>query len=446
MQSMLHDAPSRGVRQRIRPIESLSWGARLMRLLFWVLATGSFCSMGVLLMITLFPLACFFTVPGLCVAAIVLAVSIPQIVYVHFADPMDAKRPLPVPSLKQCLQIDVTIWRLLRESIRVGRRIAREVLLRRVQRSVNHRVVRNIAFGSNNLSLDVYIPMESATTGSSAPVILFLAPQIRPFDTRKLVFSSLGATLAESIGCVVVIPDLTNYPNGRIRQQVEDIRAAIHWTKGNIHLHGGDSSRLNLAGLGLGGLLALLVPLQSAVVKSRSLIIRDRKMSIELPAGVEEVKEYGSDYPLPRIDGLILIDAITNVDEQLTEETSRGIQHLSLTRRLLGPSERTCYFHSPAHLLYAARNILQLQLLPQKVLFIHGGLDRYTKHTQSETMKEIMRGVGIQDAKVKVYPTDLWDTALGMMCDTQGSPVIDEIYSFLWDEDLLTPRAREAAL
>ena len=50
------------------------------------------------------------------------------------------------------------------------------------------------------------------------------------------------------------------------------------------------------------------------------------------------------------------IDPVTNVDEQLNEEMNRGIQHLSLTRRLLGPSERTCYFHSvsKAHLSNSA--------------------------------------------------------------------------------------------
>lgn len=55
--------------------------------------------------------------------------------------------------------------------------------------------------------------------------------------------------------------------------------------------------------------------------------------------------------------------------------------------------------------------MVDLTLLPQKVLFLHGyvvkksaisllmgysGLDKYIKRTQSETMKEILRGVGIQ--------------------------------------------------
>jgi acetyl esterase/lipase len=115
---------------------------------------------------------------------------------------------------------------------------------------------------------------------------------MRPFSSRKIIFSSIGANLADIVGAVVVIPDLTNYPTGRIKQQVEDAREVLQWTGANMHRFGGDPDCLYLAGMGIGGIIAQLVPLQAAVVESRDQLLAEepRMTQEDLPNGVREVK------------------------------------------------------------------------------------------------------------------------------------------------------------
>lgn len=142
---------------------------------------------------------------------------------------------------------------------------------------------------------DIYAPLPNESMpqpGPPAPVIVFLPPQIRPFAIRKTIFSSLGANLAELVGAVVVIPNLTNYPVGRIRQQVEDTRVVLHWIMEDIHRYGGDPERIYLSGMGTSGLLALLVPLQAAIVESRNQFLAKEAgiTGEELPQGVKDVK------------------------------------------------------------------------------------------------------------------------------------------------------------
>lgn len=63
-------------------------------------------------------------------------------------------------------------------------------------------------------------------------------------------------------------------------------------------------------------------------------------------------------------------------------------------------------------------------LLPQKVLFLHGyvlrayggldaysflrGLDKTVRCTMSESMKELLRGVGVPETRVRLYGVGHW--------------------------------------
>lgn len=148
---------------------------------------------------------------------------------------------------------------------------------------------------SDDLTMDVYTPLSpeyAREPAPPAPVIVFLPPQIRPFPTRKIIFSSLGANLAEIVGAVVIIPDLTNYPLGKIRHQAEDARLILHWVVKNVRKYGGDPQQVYLSGMGTGGLLAQLVPLQAAIVASREQLVikKEGDAEVDLPTGVKEVK------------------------------------------------------------------------------------------------------------------------------------------------------------
>jgi hypothetical protein len=55
--------------------------------------------------------------------------------------------------------------------------------------------------------------------------------------------------------------------------------------------------------------------------------------------------------------------------------------------------------HSPAHLLYAAKNILDASLLPPKVLLIHGGRDACVDISQST----LLVGCGVDSVRLRAY-------------------------------------------
>jgi acetyl esterase/lipase len=177
------------------------------------------------------------------------------------------------------------------------------------------------------LTLDLYAPLfpeYARVPNPLAPVIIFFPPQLRPFTTCKTIFSSLGENLAETVGTLVIIPDLTNYPMGKVRHQIEDARLVLHWTAKNVHRYGGDPRKIYLSGMGLGGLLAQLVPLQAAIVTSRNqILVKEGDAEVDLPTGVKDVQvglhacrtagqlftlsqEYGNASPLPHLEGLIL--------------------------------------------------------------------------------------------------------------------------------------------
>ena len=150
--------------------------------------------------------------------------------------------------------------------------------------------------------LDLYVPLfdislDPISHGRSEdtplnPVVVFFPPQIRPLPSQKIVYSSLGANLAEHLGLVVVIPDLTRYPNGRVREQVDDAKRVLQWVTHNIERFRGDPNRIYLSGHGMGAHLALLVPIQDVVVESRENYLRRRGAGApaeDLPNGVMDV-------------------------------------------------------------------------------------------------------------------------------------------------------------
>ena len=159
----------------------------------------------------------------------------------------------------------------------------------------------NISYGSaaGNRKLDVYSPpLDPISYGSSQgaslnPVVVFFPPQIRLLPSQKIVYSSLGANLAEHLGAVIVIPDLTQYPNGRVKDQVDDAKRVLQWVTHNIARFRGDPDRIYLSGHGMGAHLALLIPIQDVVVASRENYLRRRGAggpAEDLPNGVMDVQ------------------------------------------------------------------------------------------------------------------------------------------------------------
>ncbi|KDN50409.1 hypothetical protein K437DRAFT_293616 [Tilletiaria anomala UBC 951] len=119
--------------------------------------------------------------------------------------------------------------------------------------------------------------------------------------------------------------------------------------------------------------------------------------------GLRQVSIYGAHIPVPPVAGVILLAGISDVIKGFRSESERGVEHLSVLRRAMGPGHTSCLLHSPAHLLYAAKHILDIGLLPPKFLLIHGGRDAVVPIEQSTLLKTLLVGVGVEHIKLRAY-------------------------------------------
>jgi len=234
----------------------------------------------------------------------------------------------------------------------------------------------------------------------------------------------------------------SGYSPSRIKESVQELRSVMRWAYENGDEYGGDQSRIYLAGHGLGAHVPLLHAIQRAVVISREAIFRsyasasnasaiassdttsvDRPPPVVISNGTRRVHEYGKGVWAPQAEGLLLFSPVCDVEKQVTNETELGISHLSTVRRALGPGQLPCIMHSPAHILHASRNIINPEALPQKLVLFHGGYDRVVHWSQSEDMKELLRGVGLEDVKARVYTTGHTGILTGLMSHERGTPL-----------------------
>ncbi|SJX64039.1 uncharacterized protein SRS1_14694 [Sporisorium reilianum f. sp. reilianum] len=128
-----------------------------------------------------------------------------------------------------------------------------------------------------------------------------------------------------------------------------------------------------------------------------------RKAEDEVGNGLRRVEIYEPDIALPPLAGVILLAGISDVIKGFRSESERALEHLSYLRRATGPSHFSCLIHSPAHLLYAAKNIVDTQLLPSKFLLVHGGKDAVVPVEQSTLLKTLLVGIGVGEVRLRAY-------------------------------------------
>ncbi|KIS68209.1 uncharacterized protein UMAG_03789 [Mycosarcoma maydis] len=128
-----------------------------------------------------------------------------------------------------------------------------------------------------------------------------------------------------------------------------------------------------------------------------------RKAEDEVGNGLRRVEIYEPEVELPAIAGVILLSGISDVIKGFRSESERGLEHLSYLRRSTGPSHFNCLIHSPAHLLYAAKNIVDTRLLPPKFLLVHGGKDQVVPVEQSTLLKTLLVGIGVEQVRLRAY-------------------------------------------
>ncbi|CEH14242.1 Carboxylesterase and related proteins [Ceraceosorus bombacis] len=229
------------------------------------------------------------------------------------------------------------------------------------------------------------------------------------------------------MGYCVVVPDISYFPAARMRASVIDLRLVLRWVGESCARYGGDPSRIHLMGHGLSAHLALLTLAQEAVVLSPSsgevtfpsaaisssptnaqqhAVGREQSLAnaeASIPNGLRRVEIYSPDVAIPPIAGLILVSGVSDVIKGFRNESDRGIEHLSVLRRACGPSHTACLLHSPAHLIYAAKNIVDASLFPPKILLIHGGKDSVVDVSQSTLLKTLLVGCGVGSVRLRAY-------------------------------------------
>ena len=118
-----------------------------------------------------------------------------------------------------------------------------------------YRKVADIAYGADpRQRLDLYIP---ARPDPERRVVVFIYGGAWN-KGRRQEYLFVAQALANA-GFHVVVPDYRLSPNPRFPGFVEDGAGAMRWTQDNIATHGGDASRIFLAGHSAGAHIALML-------------------------------------------------------------------------------------------------------------------------------------------------------------------------------------------
>ncbi|KAI9607301.1 hypothetical protein H4Q26_005818 [Puccinia striiformis f. sp. tritici PST-130] len=362
LDSRPHPAPA------IQPSAQPRWNNCLLGLL---VPTAVICS-------TVSPIALFFSllpvtiVVGLPIwisSTIILVYSLAWIPYLLFAqDDLSSHQSILLPfSPIKVLRIVTTLVKHLIILLRSNwielvldysyRKIIVMGRDRKTNKNTPSIVTRNIIYGHN-----------------LAPVFVFIHPGgWRWF--HKSHFLQLGLRLRR-LGFCVVIPDFTQFPEGRCDHSVRDIRCALKWVSRSI--------RIFLAGHGSGAHLSLLTVLESSITRC----LEEQGYPI-VNRGPEELD-------IPAIEGMILISGIYDPINQIRDEVRVGWHHILATRRALGPSHSATLSNSPARLLHWAQNFLAPKFLPNKFLIIHGGQDKNVPILQSHFLYTLLENINRQ--------------------------------------------------
>jgi acetyl esterase/lipase len=151
------------------------------------------------------------------------------------------------------------LCRLGLESLR--RRCAPLDALNRLAPDHTHRLVADQAYGSHvRHGIDLYLPL-GATPAAGWPVLLFFYGGSWQSGNRS-EYRFLGEALA-SHGILAAVADYRLYPEVRYPGVLEDSAAALAWLRREVGHHGGDRSRIFVAGHSAGAFNAAMLALDA---------------------------------------------------------------------------------------------------------------------------------------------------------------------------------------
>ncbi|KAF9153332.1 hypothetical protein DFQ26_000614, partial [Actinomortierella ambigua] len=311
---------------------------------------------------------------------------------------------------------------------------------------ITHRLLQlkfhaNINYGSGKNVLDVYIGDSSATSNPSSPLVDDDAGSDHTVESNggpviiyvyggawdsghKSMLMPMAQNLANQ-GYIVVVPDYTHYPAGKIEDMVKDIQEAIVWTTVNITRYGGDPSNIYLMGSGSGAHIASLAVIKDAIDQldgaSPPTVETDVTPVVNLPAWPETSDNSNRQYQLPlhpltnngvqlkeRVHGLILFSGVFDITFYYAYLHKRGIEEVSAMPRVMHRSPNNYLACSPSWLLATANATLERpelleRVLPKSILIIHGEYDRLIPAQSSQTFFELLCSAEIPNTKYKLF-------------------------------------------
>ncbi|CAI2177440.1 8108_t:CDS:2 [Funneliformis geosporum] len=310
-------------------------------------------------------------------------------------------------------------------------------------------VRKNIRYGPGHRNrLDIYLPDRVSTTvfmnnkiyndnmgqpashstpipnqqQNDTPVIIFIGTSWNSVDQddhhlRKhhmyhsyLFFNLTGnratcmpvAHNLQSQGYIVIVPDITLYPNGRIANMVADVQKCISWTHTHISSFRGDPSQIYLMGHGAGSLLSALTIVHDACATLNVLPSNNTDVNIPVWDNIRRTT-------LPRVQGLILFSGVYDITYYYAYLYQRGLEQVHALPRVMGNKPEAFLQCSPTYLLSHAldrvQNIEQLKaLLPRKVVLIHGEQqDTFSPAITARNFYFLLDSAGIPSVQLKIY-------------------------------------------
>ncbi|CAG8464509.1 1868_t:CDS:2, partial [Ambispora gerdemannii] len=206
----------------------------------------------------------------------------------------------------------------------------------------------------------------------------------------------------QSQGYVVVVPNITLYPQGKIAEIVFDVQQVIHWTHSHIRQFRGDPSQIYLMGHSAGALLAALTVIHDACATLGVMPLNTTHVNIPVWDNVSRRTS------LPRVQGLILFSGTYDITYYYAYLHHKGLEQVHAVPRVMGNTPETFLQCSPTFLLNHALNHIKdkdrlKMTLPRKVLLIHGAKDSFNPPTSTRNFYDLLVAAGIPSVQLKIY-------------------------------------------
>jgi len=162
-------------------------------------------------------------------------------------------------------------------------------------------IKRNIPYGVRGRNLvDIYLPTQPPPRNSKVPVAILVWGGAWVIGYKG--WSALVAKYLSENGVLVFTPDYRNFPQGDVRDMLQDIDTAMNWMFKNCGRYGGDVNEISLICQSAGAHLCAMSLLRQAV---------DEQVSLK--------------WSISRVKHFVGISGVYNVVDNVMEFDKRGL-------------------------------------------------------------------------------------------------------------------------